>query len=205
MSAVPPLRILPADEPPALHARAMENLRFIRETMERAASFTAISGWGVAATGLVAIAAAAIAPARPGVRGWLATWLVAMVASAGVSGWATMRKARGAQVPILSGPGRKFLLAFLPPMLVGALLTVVLARSGQPALLPGTWLLLYGTAVTAGGVYSARIIPAMGSCFLILGAVALFTPPAWSAAVMALGFGGAHLVFGALIARRHGG
>src|SRR5690606_12173272 len=96
MSSVPPLRIATADEPPALHARAMENLRFIRETMERAASFTAISGWGVAATGLVAIGAAALAPGNLGTQGWLVTWLIAMVASAAISGWATVRKARGA-------------------------------------------------------------------------------------------------------------
>lgn len=202
---MPPLRLAELDEPPALHARAMENLRFIRETMERAGAFTAVSGWGVAATGFLALGAALVAPAEPAAPRWLVTWMATLALSTAISGWATVRKARGARVPLLSGPGRKFLLAFLPPMVVGALLTAELIRRGEPTMLPGAWLLLYGTAVTAGGAFSARILPAMGGCFILLGAVALFTPPALSTVIMALGFGGLHLVFGALIARRYGG
>ena len=209
MSTMPPLRLLRAErspaESPALHARAMDNLQFIRETMERAGSFTAVSGWGVSATGLLAAAAAAVAPASPGAPGWLSIWIATLAASLAVSTWATVHKARAAHVPLLSGAGRKFLLAFLPAMLVGALLTVVLLRAGQQTLLPGVWLLLYGTAVVAGGVFSARIVPLMGTCFLFDGAVALFAPAAWTPALLAIGFGGLHLLFGTLIARRHGG
>lgn len=205
MSSVPPLRLADVEEPPALHARAMENLRFIRETMERAAAFTAVSGSGVVATGVLALIAASVAPAEPAAPRWLLTWVATLILSTAISGWATVRKARDARVPILSGPGRKFLLAFLPPMMVGALLTAELVRRGEPTMLPGAWLLLYGTAVTASGAFSARILPAMGGCFIVLGAVALFAPPSWSTAIMAFGFGGLHLVFGALIARRYGG
>lgn len=205
MSSVPPLRLVHMDEPPALHARAMENLRFIRETMERAGAFTAVSGWGVVATGLLALGAAAVAPAHPSAPRWLVTWMATLAISTAISGWATVRKARRALVPLLSGPGRKFLLAFLPPMIVGALLTAELVRRGEPTILPGAWLLLYGTAVTAGGAFSARILPAMGGCFILLGAAALFAPPVWATSFMALGFGGLHLVFGALIARGYGG
>ena len=205
VSSVPPLRIVPVDEPPALHARAMDNLRFIRETMERAGSFTAVSGWGMCATGALAIVAAAFAGLDPTSWRWILAWMGALVGSVVVSGWATVRKARGAGMPILSGPGRKFVLAFSPPMFVGALLTVVLVRVGEMALLPGAWLLLYGTAVTAAGAFSVRIVPAMGGCFLLLGAVAVFSPPFLAQALMLLGFGGLHLAFGVAIARGHGG
>jgi hypothetical protein len=131
--------------------------------------------------------------------------MAALVGSVVVSGWATLRKARRARVPIFSGPGRKFLLAFSPPMLVGALLTAVLVRAGQSALLPGAWLLLYGTAVLGAGAFSARIIPAMGGCFLLFGAAAIFCPPAWANALMLAGFGALHVAFGVAIARSHGG
>ena len=136
---------------------------------------------------------------------WILAWMAALVGSVVISGWATVRKARGAGMPILSGPGRKFVLAFSPPMFVGALLTIVLVRVNEMALLPGAWLLLYGTAVTAAGAFSVRIVPAMGGCFLLLGALAVFSPPLLAQILMVVGFGGLHLAFGAAIARGHGG
>jgi len=205
MSSVPPLKLMRVEEPPALQARAMDNLRFIRETMERAGSFTAVSGWGMCATGALALVAAAADGGNPHEWRWLASWFSALVGAALVSGWMTVRKARGARMPILSGPGRKFLLAFSPPMLVGALLTAVLVRADQAAMLPGAWLLLYGTAVMAAGAFSVRVVPAMGGCFLLLGAVALFAPLPIARLLLVLGFGGLHIAFGIAIARGHGG
>ena len=205
MSSIPRLDRPSAPEAPALHARAMDNLRFIRETMERAGAFTAVSGWGMCATGVLAVGAALAAGSDPTSARWLATWFIALAGSVVVSGWATVRKARAARMPLLTGPGRKFLLGFSPPMLVGALLTVVLVRAGQAALLPGAWLLLYGTAVMAAGAFSVRVVPALGACFLLLGAAALFAPPPLAHGLMVVGFGGLHLVFGVAIARSHGG
>jgi hypothetical protein len=157
------------------------------------------------ATGLLALGAAVVAGSDLASARWLLTWMVALVGSVVVSGWATMRKARRARMPLLTGPGRKFLLAFSPPMLVGALLTVVLVRAGEGAMLPGAWLLLYGTAVMAAGAFSVRVVPALGAAFLLLGAAALFAPPGLAHALMVVGFGGLHLVFGVAIARSHGG
>lgn len=205
MQTAPHPRVRPVQDPPALHARAMDNLRYIRETMERAGSFTAVSGTGMCVTGLLAVAAALVDGRDPAAARWLVTWMATLVGSVVVSGWATVRKARRARLPLFSGPGRKFLLAFSPPMLVGALLTAVLLRAGQAALLPGVWLLLYGTAVLAAGAFSVRIVPALGALFVLLGAAALFCPPGWASALMVVGFGGLHLAFGLLIARSHGG
>ena len=115
------------------------------------------------------------------------------------------RKARGAGLSLFSGPGRRFALSFAPPLFAGALLTFVLFAAGRSSVLPGLWLLLYGTGVVTGGAFSVRIVPVMGLCFMLAGAIALFLPAAWSNAVMAAGFGLIHVVFGVLIARRHGG
>ena len=194
-----------SDDAPALHARAMDNLAFIRETMERAGSFTAVSGWGMVGVGLVATGAALLGWRQPTVWRWLVVWLAAAAVGALVSLAATAGKARRAGIPLLSGPGRKLLLAFAPPMIVGALLTVVLVRQEMLPLLRGVWLLLYGSAVVAGGTYSVSIVPVMGFCFMALGAAALFAPESWGLWLLLLGFGGLHLVFGTLIARRHGG
>jgi hypothetical protein len=108
-------------------------------------------------------------------------------------------------MPLLSGPGRKFVLSFSPPILVGALITIVLFRGGLVGAIPGMWLLLYGTAVVAGGAFSVKIVPVMGICFMLAGTLALFTPSAWNDWIMAGAFGGLHIGFGIPIARRHGG
>ncbi|MEO8910261.1 MAG: hypothetical protein ABI408_08540 [Gemmatimonadaceae bacterium] len=205
MASVTPLHRTVAPEPPALHARAMDNLAFIRDTMEAAGAFTAVSGWGMVAVGTIATAAAVIASSRHSTVQALYVWLVAAVLATVVMLWAIVRKARKARMPLLSGPGRKFVLSFSPPILVGALLTIVLYRAGLAESVPGIWLLLYGTAVVAGGAFSVKIVPVMGICFMLAGTLALFTPVTWNDWIMGAAFGGLHIGFGIPIARRHGG
>ncbi len=191
--------------PQPLHDRALDNLRYIRDTMERAGSFTAVPGWGMVAVGVTALAATFVALSRPRDAEWLTVWLVEAVVAIAAGGWALVRKGRAARDPLLSGPGRRFGLAFLPPLVVGALLTAAQHGAGETRLLPGTWLLCYGTAVVTAGAFSVRIVPFMGLCFMALGTAALFAPVAWWPWFMALGFGGLHIAFGIIIARRYGG
>ncbi len=205
MTSVTPLRRPQPVEPPALHARAMDNLAFIRDTMEAAGSFTAVSGWGMVAVGVLATAAAVLAMLEPSVQRSLLIWLIAAAIAPVVNLWAIVRKARAAKMPLLSGPARKFVLSFSPPMIVGALITVFLYRAGFTSAIPAMWLLLYGTAVVAGGAFSVRIVPIMGFCFMVIGTVALFSPASWNDALMGIAFGGLHIAFGVPIARRHGG
>jgi hypothetical protein len=188
-----------------LQDRAIENLRFIRDTMERAHAFTGVPGWGGVAMGLTALPAAWIASRQPTVDRWLLTWLAEGWLAFAIGGLAMVRKAAAGETSVISKPGRRFVLAYTPPILVGGILTIALYQAGLTRLLPGTWLLLYGAAVVTGGALSVRIVPVMGVCFLVLGSIGLFGPAAWGDALMALGFGGIHIGFGWWIARRYGG
>jgi hypothetical protein len=194
-----------SSEPIALGDRAMEDLRFIRQTMEGGAAFTAVPGWGGVGMGLTALAAAAVASSQPTAEGWLLVWILEAVLAVAIGAVAIQRKARRADLPVLSGAGRKFLLSFLPPALAGGVLTVALWRAGADSLLPGAWLLLYGVAVVTGGAFSVKTVPMMGICFMILGVFALLAMPAAGDLSMAVGFGGLQILFGTTIARRHGG
>jgi hypothetical protein len=205
MASVHPLRPLRPEAPVALHDRAMDNLRFIRETMERAGSFTAVPGWGQVAMGATALAAAWLAAAQPSALLWLAVWVIEAAVALLIGASAMVRKARAAGVSLRTGVGQKFVLSLAPPMAAGALLTLVLFRAGLVEVLPGTWLLLFGASVVTAGAFSVRIIPVMGICFMLLGALALLAPPAWGDALLALGFGAQLIGFGAVIARRYGG
>jgi hypothetical protein len=185
--------------------RAADHLRFIRETMERAGVFTAVSGWGQVVVGFIGLAAAAVAARQPTPRAWLTVWLTAAALAVIVDFWAIRRKARRLGVPLVATPARRFALSFSTPLLAGACLTGVLAYWGMPGLLPGMWLLLFGTAVVTGGALSVRVVPLMGMAFMTLGLAALLSPPSWGDLYMAAGFGLLNIVFGLVIATRHGG
>jgi hypothetical protein len=204
MAAPGPLRSS-HNEPIPIDARAADHLRYIRETMERAAEFTAVPGWGGVAMGVTALAAAWMAHRQASPAGWLAVWLIEAFVAVAIAAPAAATKAHRANSALFSGPGRKFVLSFAPPIIAGALLTLALFRAGAFEVLPGLWLLLYGTAIVTGGAFSVRIVPLMGLCIMLLGGAALVSPADWSDAWMAAGFGGVQIVFGAWIARRFGG
>lgn len=194
----------PPDPPVALSDRAIDNLTFIRRMMEASATFTAVSGLGVIAMGVVGLTAAIVAGRVASPDRWIAVWSAAAGVSAVVGGYAIARKAGRRKESPLSGPGRKFVLNFMPAVAAGAALTLTLIASDLYSLLPGTWLLLYGTGIVTGGAFSVRVVPAMGLAFMLFGMIALAVP-AGGDLFMGAGFGGLHLVFGAIIAWRYGG
>jgi hypothetical protein len=195
---------MPAPSTAALHDRALADLRFIRETMEQA-SVTTFSGRALMSVGLLAVVVGTLASIARTRERWLLLWIALAGVSVPLAVLATARKSRAAGLPLASGPARKFGLCLAPAMIAGGLLTVVLARAGLWSLLPGLWLLVYGAGVVAGGAFSVRVVPVMGVGFMALGACALLGPAAWGDLLLVAGFGGLHLVFGALIARQYGG
>src|SRR3979411_1397366 len=177
MSFISPLRT-PPREPIPIDARAADHLRYIRETMENAAEFTAVPGWGGVAMGVTALVAAFAASRQTAPRVWPPLWLIEAFVAVAIAAPAAATKAHRANSALFSGPGRKFLLSFAPPIIVGGLLTFALFAAGTTAAVPGVWLLLYGTAIVTGGAFSVRVVPVMGFCLMCLGTAALFAPAA---------------------------
>ncbi|HUS19875.1 MAG TPA: hypothetical protein VMZ25_09510 [Terriglobales bacterium] len=197
-----PSSIAPTVQPAA---DPLEQLRFIRETMESAGSFTAVPGLGMIGLGLTAFAASYVASQQPTPERWLGVWFAEAAVAIGLAGTAMLYKAERAHQSLTSGPAKKFALGFAPPLLVGALLTLLFYRAELVPVVPALWLLLYGVAVISAGAFSVRSVPVMGVCFLLLGAIAILVPPAWGGWMMAAGFGVLHVIFGGIIAKRHGG
>jgi hypothetical protein len=193
------------EEPQALHARAMDNLRYIRETMESAASFTGVSGRGATVIGITALFVSYVASQQSSVERRVMIWLFEALLALLIGVGAMLRKAQAANLSLFSKPAWKFIFSLSPPMFSGAVLTVMFYHAGLSGFIPGMWLLLYGTGVVTGGAFSVRVVPLMGLCFMLLGVVALLSPPAWGNGFMAAGFGGLHIIFGIIIARRYGG
>lgn len=190
---------------PDLAPNLAADLRFIRDTMERSAAFTAVSGVGYMIMGATALAAAWLTTRQVSPFSWLRIWLAEGLVAVAIGLLSCSWKANRRGLPLFSGPARKVALSLAPPLVAGAFLTFLLFRAGLQSALPATWLLLYGAGIMTGGAFSVTIVPVMGVCFMLLGGLAVLAPAAWGNWFMAAGFGGLHIVFGLFIARRHGG
>ncbi|HET9220167.1 MAG TPA: hypothetical protein VFR18_24520 [Terriglobia bacterium] len=188
----------------SINDRAVRDLRYIRDTMERAGSFTAVPGWGFVLMGATALITVASTYRLESQEWWFVAWMAEAVVAMGIGVVATLRKAQSRRA-FLQGPGRKFSMSLLPALVGGAILTGALYYRGLFDLMPGSWLLLYGVAVMSCGTYSVRVVPLMGAGFILLGTAALLMPWASAIALLAVGFGGLQIIFGGVIARRYGG
>jgi hypothetical protein len=192
-------------EPAPIHEHALSNLRYIREAMERATAFTSIPGWGGVGVGITAIIAAVVAHDAIASTRWLLIWLGAAVVAALIAGISMIRKAARANVSFRGAPARRFFISYFAPIVAGAALTFFLARHDFLVALPPTWLLLYGASFISSGAYSIPVVPVMGVCFMLLGILSCFVPFAFANALLGAAFGGLHVLFGVVIARKYGG
>jgi hypothetical protein len=192
-------------EPAPIREHALSNLRYIREAMERASSFTSIPGWGGVAVGITAIIAAVFAHRAGLSREWMLIWLGEAVLAASIAGVTMVRKAARSNVSFRGAPARRFFISYFAPIVAGAALTIFLAVHGFHTALPATWLLLYGASFVSSGAYSIPVVPVMGVCFMLLGITACFVPFVAANVLLGAGFGGLHVIFGWVIATRYGG
>ena len=190
---------------PSVGQHAEEHLRFIRHTMERSSTFTAVPGLGGAGMGAVGVAAAALAANQSSAERGLLVWLVAAAVAVTIGVTAMLRKAARLGAPLAGAVGRRFAIGFVAPLVAGAALTWGAWRHDDWNVMPAVWLLLYGTGVLAGGIFSVAAVRLLGVAFMALGITALATPPAWGNVWLGIGFGGLQLIFGVYIARKHGG
>ncbi len=194
------------NQPINIGERAIDNLQFIRETMERSAVFTSVPGYGGALMGATAVVAAYFANnQQPLTKDWLTVWLVEAFLAFAIGVLAMWQKSKLANVPLISAPAKKFARGFLPPLLCGVFITLGLWRFGHFEMMIPVWIICYGAAVVCGGAFSVKIVSVLGWCFIALGAVAFALPEGFGNLMMGLSFGVLHIVFGAIIARKFGG
>lgn len=203
------------DAPIALHERAMENLTFIREAMERSTSFTGISGKGMILMGLIALGGGHVARLEASRQWWMYCWLAVALAGCLAGLTAMYLKMRALDQPGVARAARRFALNMAPAVLAGVFLTQMFHELALNAFMPGMWLLLYGAGVVAGGALSVRVLPMMGGAMMLLGTAAFFwtlwgpnsfsRPDAVGEAALALGFGGLHMITGIIVWRHYGG
>ena len=192
-------------DPTPIDSGAVENLQYIRRTIEAAHTFTTVPGKGCIAMGITALAAVAAESYPPLAAHWLAIWVGAAVLACSLALWFMEQKAHAQGLSLRRAVARRFFMTLAPAFLAGAILTAALVGRVDRELITGTWLLLYGTGLTACGLFAVPAVFTAGVAFMALGAATLWLPPGSAHVVLALGFGGIHLALGAAIVRRHGG
>ena len=198
------------DNTTTLHLHAMDNISYIRATMDRSSQFTDVPGWGLVIVGVLATLGSYIATLHLTTYWWVNTWITIGVISMGIGVVAMRLKANKVKAKLFSAPGRRFLLCFAPTIVAGMALTDLIFWE----LLPGMWLLMYGLAVMTAGVFSKPIVPFLGLPFFTLGIITMQLPDLFTPLIgtyttadlfMVMGFGVCHIIYGLIIALRHGG
>lgn len=193
------------NQPINIGDRAIDNLQFIRETMERSAVFTSVPGYGGILMGVTAVVAAYFASNQVMIKDWLTIWLVEAFLAFAIGLLAMWQKSKIGKVPLLSAPAKKFARGFAPPLLCGVFITLGLWRLGHFEAMIPVWILCYGAAIVCGGAFSVKVVSILGWCFIALGAIAFALPIVFGNLMMGASFGILHIVFGAIIARKFGG
>jgi hypothetical protein len=192
-------------DPTPIDSGAVENLRYIRSTIEAAHTFTTVPGKGCVAMGVTALAAVGLESIPALAPFWLEVWLAAAIIACGAALWFMEQKARAQGLSLRRAVARRFFMTLAPAFLSGAILTTALAGHVDREIITGMWLLLYGAGLSACGLFAIPAVFTAGLAFMGLGAATLWLPPGSAHVVLALGFGGVHLALGATIVRNHGG
>lgn len=193
-------RIHPARSAETVHmdSHAAATLRYIRDSMEGAASI-AVPGSAGIALGAVGLLAAALSSAPSLHPHWFGIYLVAALVAALVGSLLMAREPSLRGLKLIGTPIRKFALCVSPSLVAGVVMTAVHWSAGNLHAIPGTWLLLYGCALISASVTTTRTIAVLGGLFALCGVLALLLPDGLQILMLGVGFGGLHIVFGLLI------
>jgi hypothetical protein len=195
---------------------ARENLRVIRQTMERSTKYSTLSGLSGVLIGLTAIVSVVVTsrvldgkidahlPVQSAYPSLGLLWLVTLAVAVGIEFACNKRRARHIGKRVASPLGAHILVAALPSFVAAMALTAFFARHGLAPFVWGIWMLTYGLAICAVGLFSVRPVSYLGAAFVLAGAVTLLLPGQDALFMMGLTFGGFHIGYGVLMAKRHG-
>lgn len=189
-----------------MNQRAMKASLFeIRKTLARAGSFRGYKAAPVALSGVIALVAGLLqAVWQPSPMQFVLLWSGAATLGSSVNLWCIARDYGSSPRDWERSLAFAAMTDLSPAVLSGALLTLVLAATEQVPLLPGLWMILFGTGVMA----SRRHLPWpshwIGVAYVLAGTATLYLFPGAAslhAAVMAGVFGFGQLVLSLVLER----
>jgi hypothetical protein len=189
--------------------KALEEIRSIRSQLARGTEFRGYGPLTVALTGILALAAAVAQAAwvRNPVEdstAYLAIWIATAAVSFVTIGVETVMRAQRMHSGLAVEMVRSALEQFLPAIVAGLLVTVVIARYASQSLwmLPGLWQLIFSLGVFASCRFLPRPLFGVGVWYLAAGltCLALNSPErALSPWAMGIPFGIGQLLVGSVL------
>ena len=198
---------MPTDTPESSPREAHETLRRIRELMERPnqhSTFSGLSGVLAGVASVVGTVLTAKLSSQTDHSTQLGIWSLVVVIALIGDLLLTKRRAVLVGKRILSRLGKQMLIAATPGLGTGVLLTYYFWKKGLLADIYPFWMLCYGVAVCAVGLFSRREVILLGAAFLFLGGVSLLIAPQFGLPMMAITFGGLHIGYGVIMSRKDG-
>jgi hypothetical protein len=193
-----------SEAPVAIESSALGTLAYIRASIESSSSMH-VPGMAGIVMGVIGLLAAIVVSLPRWAAHWLGIWLAAAAVAFLLGGALVARQIVQRGHTRYLGPARKFLLCLCPALFAGAMLTLVFVSAGMTNVIPGMWLLLYGCAVLSASTVTiagiAKLICIMGALFVALGMITFALPTMAHTAMLGLGFGVLHVIFGFLIGR----
>jgi hypothetical protein len=200
---------------------ASENLKVIRQLMERPIRFSTMSGLSAILAGAAALAGLAADwhvwcsyDRRTAMWLNLAVWGGVFVVAFAATMILTRLRERKQGMPSWSRIKKRILLTILPPFAAGAGLTAAIMYRwytgdgpNEWGLIPAVWMLFYGVALWQLGEFSPIEVRLLGAAFLAAGLIsaARYQSFPYSYWTLGLTFGGFHIVYGIIVWVRHGG
>jgi len=195
----------------SIRSEAEENLRVIRNLMEKATIYRAVSAPGalIGGTCSVALLVFALVPSRSvEVVPFLGSWISVLAFTSLANFWLLHRDAARRGDAFISPGMRLALRAMLPALLGGGVCTFVQGEGGY-ALTASLWVLLYGISLLAAAHFAPKSINWLGRAFFVAGAALIASGACifnwWRGAdqtaiahgIMGATFGAFHLVYAA--------
>jgi hypothetical protein len=189
---------------------AAEQLRVIRAVMERATIFRALSGETALIGGAAALAAAWLSEGKH-VWAWAVWWLVGLVLVLAFNVFQIFRIKQVHKRPFWSQGLRVALRGVMPSLIAGGFLGLIFVRVDQDRAAACMWILHYGLALLAIREFAPKSMVWLGWAFVIFGVASLAGITSvvdhleiWlkdlnGSRLMAIAFGGFHLIYGGLI------
>lgn len=201
--------------------QAFQDIKYIREIMATSSRYTNLSGIASIISGLAALLGCAISY-------WVLkennlspeeirlfehtfasyplaiTWLLVFIISVLVNTYFIARNAKKIQQPAISSLSKLILFALSPSLIVGCFLTFFFAKQGKTDWIPIVWMIFYGLGVWSAGMFSVQEVRRLGAAFIFTGMLTLLFFLPHVLLLLAISFGGYHIIYGISLIRRYG-